>query len=76
MSPDKKHFFMSTSLENLPAPIFGISDSYPTRRTSKIYDVKLCVHEFVYKEMRQIRRTDEAPTTIYVCKHCGFNKSQ
>lgn len=75
-SPDGKRFFMSTSTENLPAPVFGISDAYPKKRTSKIYNVDVCLHEFVYNGMRQIRRNDEAPTTFYVCKHCNFSKTQ
>lgn len=75
-SPDGKHYFMSTSTENLPAPIFGVSDSYPTKRHNKLYDVKLCTHKFVYKGMQQLRRNDEAPTTIYICENCGFRKSQ
>lgn len=76
MSPDGKHYFMSTSTENLPAPIFGITDAYPTKRTNKIYNIKVCKHEFEYHNIEQIRRNDEVPTTIYKCAKCGFIRAQ
>lgn len=76
MSADGKRYFMSTASENLPAPIFGITEFYPTVRTSKIYDIEICAHEFVYHDIAQIRRNDEAPTTIYICKKCKFQRAQ
>lgn len=75
-SPDGKSVFMSTASENLPAPVFGFVKAYPNYRTSKIYSINVCEHEFVYDKIDQIRRNDEAPTVFYKCSKCGFVKMQ
>lgn len=71
-SPDGKKVFISTSTTNLPGPILALKCKYPKSSTGQKYQINNCVHDFQHKELQQLRRGDEAPSSIMECSKCKY----
>lgn len=68
---------MSTATVDIPGPQLTLPNcKYPTERTSPIYSIDNCQHNYVHLTFKQLRRGDEAPTSIQQCTLCQAIRKQ
>ncbi|ATY70268.1 lef-5 [Tomelloso virus] len=73
-SPDGENVFISTATADLPGPILMLNCKYPKASTGQKYETKSCTHNFRHTEFTQVRRGDEAPSSIMECTKCHEQK--
>lgn len=70
-SPDGENVSISTCTANLPGPVLNFPNlKYPRTSTGQKYIINQCQHNFQHVKFQQIRRGDEAPSSILECSIC------
>lgn len=59
---------------DLPAPQFSDVSIYPACRTSKMFNVNTCSHQFEAVGDIQIRRGDEQCSQVLICRLCKLKR--
>lgn len=68
---------MATTTVDLPGPQLTIPNcNYPKVRMNPKYSIENCKHNFVHMVYKQLRRGDEAPTSIEQCTLCKSVRSK
>lgn len=71
-SPDGKNVSISTCTTNLPGPVLNMPNlKYPRTSTGQKYTTDQCQHKLQHVKFQQIRRGDEAPSSIFKCSICN-----
>nr|AHW98273.1 LEF-5 [Nilaparvata lugens endogenous nudivirus] len=85
-TPGGGRMLIATASTDLPAPQFTFDSLFkansttttiniPCERPTKyLYSDKKCVHNYTDPILKQLRRGDEALSSIRTCKKCGFIK--